>query len=112
MGMFDKPSDTAIGKFFNLGAELILWDINITNDNVVISGKVAIETTAVVSRTDAADEKFQVTSLGAALARLAQQKDMSELPAVVRYEEVKGQRGNAAKALVFVRKHNPDHIPF
>jgi hypothetical protein len=105
--MFDKPSDSAIGKFFDLGDELILWDINITNDNVVIGGKTAIETTAIVSRVDA-NEKFQVTSLGAALSRLAQHKDMSELPAVVRYEEVKGQRGNAAKALVFVRKYQGD----
>lgn len=109
MSMFGAPSESNIENQFSLGDELILWDITAGESFTTSLGE-ARESVMQVSKIDSPDERFTITSLGRGFARLADRKNPEELPAVVKFEEVKGQRGRAAKVLTFVRKL--DDIPF
>ncbi len=109
MGMFDKPGEDGIDKSFRLGDELILHDIRIGGEVRTSLGE-ARETRMTVAKMDAPDQRFEVTSLGAAFERLAERRSKDDLPAVVRFETVTTNSGREAKTLGYVRKH--EAFPF
>lgn len=105
MGMFDK--DKEIGRqltaVFAAKEEFVLYDIHVLEEKVNTTLGDADKTVLTVSSLDDTDTRFEVSTLGSAIANKAREAEPSDFPAVVCWMEVDSNFGNQATVLQFIR---------
>lgn len=114
MGMFDK--DKEIGRqlipTFKFGDEFILWDAQVDADPVTTKIGPARKTRLLVSRLDKPADKFELSTLGSAIADKAEEAEESDFPAVVQVLQVEGQANSQATVLQFVKPYEDARAKF
>lgn len=115
MGMFDKDKEigrTLVSEFAE-HEKFILWGAKVVPGPVTDLGE-SEKTLLTVSELSAPGEKFEVNTLGSAIASKAKDAEPSDFPAVVKWLQVKSKYGNDATVLQFIDAYGQgrtDSIP-
>lgn len=111
MGMFDKDKEIGlqVTEVFATQEEFILWAVSVEPQAVQTDYGMADRTTMTVSKLSDPLEKFDVNTLGGAIADKAKEANPDEFPAVVYWLTVPSKNAARSDATVlrFVREYAP-----
>lgn len=105
MGMFDKDKEVGrqLTSEFKEGEKFILYAVDVDPEAVKTDLGMADKTSMEVARLNDRGERFEVNSLGSAIASKAKEADDSDFPAIVCWLVVDSKKwGTKATVLQFI----------
>lgn len=89
MGMFDKDKEIGLilQRAFTQGEHFIVWDAQITREDFPTDLGPAVQATLTVSKSEAPQERFEVTTLASAITAKVREADPEDFPARVFWTE-------------------------
>jgi hypothetical protein len=108
MGMFDK--DKEIGIILNTWTSeetpFILWEARIIREDFPTNLGPAVQAELVVSKLDAPQDRYKVTTLGSAITSKVREAEADDFPAIVQTKMVDTKWGRDALVLSFLKPYD------